>query len=78
MSDTLRLHVLYDIDLFTDSVIHFDDVKEVIVADKASDIATITADPTKNKGFIYNVNGQLLPRRQTGMNVSRKRKEFVR
>ncbi len=78
MSDTLRLHVLYDIDLFTDSVIHFDDVKEVIVADKASDIATLNADPSKNKGFIYNVNGQLLPRRQTGMNVSRKRKEFVR
>ena len=38
LSDTIRVRVLYDIDLFTDSLIVFDQMKEVAVVDQSSSI----------------------------------------
>ena len=88
-SDTLRLHVLYDIDLFTDSIVHFDDVKEVLTADKAdTGIKNLTSTDSgfkiQDSGAIYDLQGKKvngkwsngeLPR---GINISRKRKLYIR
>jgi len=42
LSDTIRVHVLYDIDLFTDSLIVFDQMKEVTVVNQPSGIKSPT------------------------------------
>ena len=42
LSDTIRVHVLYDIDLFTDSLIVFDQTKEITVVNQASGISPAT------------------------------------
>ena len=80
VSDTLRLHVLYDIDLFTDSVILFDDVKEVMVADRTSGIMTPAQplSPLPRGEELYNLQGQQINSQQPGINISRKRKLYIR
>ena len=80
LGDTLRLHVLYDVDLFTDSLILFDTVKEVMVADNTSGIKTPTQSlSTLPQGEeLYNPQGQRISTLQHGVNITRKRKLFIR
>lgn len=80
LSDTLRLYVLYDVDLFTDSLILFDTVKEVMVADNTSGIKTPTLPLNQlHQGEeIYNPQGQRTNTLQPGVNITRKRKLYIR
>ena len=77
LADTLRLHVLYDVDLFTDSLVHFDDVKEVMVADQASNIRTHTQSFTQEEE-LFNLQGQRTNALQPGINITRKRKLYIK
>ena len=77
LNDTVRLHVLYDVDLFTDSLIHFDTVKEVMVADKPSSIQTLSTDQTIQTKQLYDPSGKpvnkLLPHQIIISNDGKKR-----
>ena len=77
LGDMLRLHVLYDVDLFTDSLVHFDNVKEVMVADQPSGIHTLTQSFTQEEE-LYNLQGQRTNALQPGVNITRKRKLYIK
>lgn len=75
LSDTIRVHVLYDIDLFTDSLIVFDQMKEVAVVDQSSGIKspTMTARPKRLFDPTGKPVNQLLPHQIIISNDGKKR-----
>ena len=78
MPDTIRVHVLYATDLFTDSLVIFDERKEVILQDKANSILALKAD-SANRERTYNLKGQSNGSQlQKGINITRRKKLLVR
>jgi hypothetical protein len=69
------VHVLYDIDLFTDSLIVFDQMKEVAVVDQSSGIKspTMTARPKRLFDPTGKPVNQLLPHQIIISNDGKKR-----
>jgi len=60
--DTLYLHVLYDVDLFSDSIVFFDKTAEAIVIDESSNISPQLVDHQISTNRNYDTGGRPLTR----------------